>query len=229
MRTRSQLLAIGLLGAATVAAAQAPADSAERLARLDPPTRAAVLAIVDTARLRGLPSEPLIEKALEGATKGATGPRIAQAVRTLSVHLMTARGALGAAATEPELVAGAAVLRSGVPPTRLEELRQSARRERLGVPLAVLSDLLARGVPVDTATRVIQGMVAANIADEAFLRLGREVDRDVRAGAAPGTSAWVRGGAPMGRGGPGPAGPGGPPGRPHGPGGKPPGDRPPPP
>ena len=77
--------AIGLAGAWCVAiAAPRPAsaqrDAEGRLARLDAPTRVAVAAVVDSARKNRLPTEPLVDKALEGAKKGADGARIVTAV-----------------------------------------------------------------------------------------------------------------------------------------------------
>ena len=47
-----------------------------RLERLDPETRALVGTVIDSAHGAGLPSEPLVQRALEGATKGAPGIRI---------------------------------------------------------------------------------------------------------------------------------------------------------
>src|SRR4029077_14663730 len=79
-----------------------------RLDRLDPDTRTQVTVVVDSARRMGLPAEPLIQRALEGATKGAPGPRIVTAVRRLSADLGTARAALGDGASVPELEAGVA-------------------------------------------------------------------------------------------------------------------------
>ena len=79
-----------------------------RLERLDPETRSLVVSVVDSARAAGLPSEPLIQRALEGVTKGAPSPRIVAAVRRLAIDLGTARGALGTRATTPELEAGVA-------------------------------------------------------------------------------------------------------------------------
>lgn len=227
------MLALAMVLAGEVAAQAAGAD---RLARLDAGTRAAVMAAVDSARAKGLPTEPLIEKALEGAIKGAPGSRIGHAVRMLSMHLQTARWALGPEATEPELVAGAAVVRGGLAPSRLMEIRQVSKRERLGVPLAVLSDLMARGVPVDTAAKVIEAMVAANASDDDFDHLARQVGQDLRLGAEGGSATWVRGRGWMGGrgtatpgrgGGLGPGGPGGRPGH-AGQGGKPGGGGPPP-
>src|SRR5574341_1439766 len=67
--------------------------------RRDAETRARVAAIIDSARASGLPIEPLVDKALEGASKGAPGDRIVTAVRNLAVGLGAAREALGPMST----------------------------------------------------------------------------------------------------------------------------------
>jgi hypothetical protein len=88
------LLALLLLPA--VAAAQ---DS--RLAeRLDHATAASVQQVVDSARSEGLPTEPLVQKALEGSTLGASDERIVAAVEALRGQLGRAREALGGKASE---------------------------------------------------------------------------------------------------------------------------------
>ena len=166
------LVALVLVGGVRQAAAQDP-----RLAtRLDPAVRSAVTDLVDSARARHLPSEPLIQKALEGASKGASGPRIVAAVRGLLDNLQTARGALGTESTDQELVAGAAALRAGATTSSLTELRQARGRRPLEVPLAVLADLVARGVTMDAAYRSVLDLARTNAADTDFLRLGRELD-----------------------------------------------------
>src|SRR5439155_685078 len=71
---------------ATAAAAQDP-----RLGRLDPGTRPLVAVAIDSARAAGLPTEPLVQRALEGATKGAPGPLIVSAVQRLAADLGRAR------------------------------------------------------------------------------------------------------------------------------------------
>src|SRR5213593_1175268 len=121
-----------------------------RLERLDPDTRAQVIAVVDSARRAGLPAEPLIQRALEGATKAAPGPRIVAAVQRLAGDLGTARTALGNSACAAELEAGVAALRAGAPPQVLANLR-SVRRSSLTMALSVLADLVAGGVPADSA------------------------------------------------------------------------------
>jgi hypothetical protein len=161
-----------------------------RLERLDPDTRAAVRAIVDSARGAGLPSEPLVQRALEGATKGAAGPRIVAAVRRLSFDLGTARGALGTNASTPELEAGAAALRAGATPELLTHLRD-VRKPPLTMALSVLADLVASGVPPDSAAAAIL-VLAPKARDADLVEFRRAVERDIALGAPPGAATSVR-------------------------------------
>ncbi len=148
--------------------------------RLDPATRSAVGALVDSARAQGLPVRPLQLKAMEGASKHAPPERIVLAVRTLWHGLAQAREALGAASGEDELVAGAAALRAGVTPGVLRSLRQS--RSSVAVPLAVLTDLVARGVSVDFSSRSVETLAERHATDAQFLALRQGVEADIAAG-----------------------------------------------
>src|SRR2546430_6695146 len=125
-----------------------------RLERLDPDTRVAVAAVVDSAHGVGLPVEPIIQRALEGATKGASGARIVAAVRRLAVDLGTARSALGTSASAPELEAAVAALRAGATPEVLVHLRD-VRPPPPTMALSVLADLVASGVPADSAAAAV--------------------------------------------------------------------------
>jgi hypothetical protein len=179
---------LGALALPAVAGAQT-----ERLAgRLDERTRAAVVAIVDSVRSAGVPADPLVNKALEGASKGADGARIVAAVRALAANLGTARAALGAGATEPELVAGAAALRAGASVAFLGRLRASYPREPLVVPLAVMADLVARGVPADTAEGSVLALVRAGVREADLVAFRQSVERDIALGAPAGAAATVR-------------------------------------
>ncbi len=170
----------------------------ERLAgRLDEHTRSAVTAIVDSMRGAGVPANPLINKALEGASKGADGERIVAAVRGLAGDLARARAALGQGATEPELVAGAAALRAGSGPAFLEQLRGSYPQESLVVPLAVMADLVARGVPADTATRSVLALMREGVRDAELVAFRQSVERDIALGAPAGGAAAALGGTPV--------------------------------
>ena len=186
-----RILSLALVLAVPVAAHA----QVERLSgRLPEPTRAAVVAIVDSARAEGLPTDPLVNRALEGASKGAEGARIVAVVRSLADRLRDARTALGASATEAELVAGAAALRVGATPSFLARLRRESPREPLVVPLAVMADLVARGVPADTAATSVLALVRSGVRDADLVAFRENVERDIALGAGGGAAASVRAG-----------------------------------
>lgn len=160
--------------------------------QLDPATAARVGTIVDHARAAALPTEPLIDKALEGARKRAPGARIVDAVTALAARLDTSRAALGAASTESELVAGASALQAGIAAPVLSQLRAARGGKSLAVPLVVLGDLVTRGVPGDTASALILLVAREGLGDESLLAIQRDVQRDVRDGAHPATAAAIR-------------------------------------
>jgi hypothetical protein len=178
-------LAAGLLSS-RAAAAQDP--RLER--RLDPDTRAAVDAVIDSARVAGLPVESLVDRALEGASKHAQPARIVAAVRRLAAELRSARAALGAGSSSAELEAGASALRAGVRPTDLTLLRQRRPRS-LTVALATLTDLVASGVPADSATAAVLAL-ATSARDDQIVDFRRAVERDIALGAPPAAAAAVR-------------------------------------
>jgi hypothetical protein len=145
--------------------------------RLDATTAAAVQRVVDSAAGEGLPTEPLVQKALEGSTLGAPGDRIVAAVGALHGQLGRARVALGGRASEADLTAAAGALRAGLPPTALERLQSLRGGRPLVVPIAVLTDLVAEGVPPDEATRSVLNLARDGRPDEEFMALRqRRVD-----------------------------------------------------
>jgi hypothetical protein len=179
--------ALALLAAMLVAAGTAAQQIDPRLERLDAATRPIVAGLVDSARTAMLPTEPLVQRALEGATKRAAGAVIVAAVRHLAVDLGHARDALGSTASPAELTAGAAALRAGASPTILTDLRRT-RREPLTVPLAVLADLVASGVPVDSAAAAVLAL-AAQARDADLVEFRRAVERNIALGAPPAAAA----------------------------------------
>ena len=166
-----------------------------RLGRLDPSVRATVAAIIDTSRDAGLPTDPLVERALEGATKHAPADRIIAAVRRLAGELAMARLALGASSTPAELNAAASALHAGVQPSDLTLLRQR-RSKPLTVALAVLADLVASGVPPDTAAAAVLTL-APSARDDQMSDFRRIVERDIALGAPPAAAAFVRANAAL--------------------------------
>jgi hypothetical protein len=182
-----------------VAAFVASAQDARVSARLDARTAAAVTSVVDSARARSLPTEPLVQKALQGAAKRAPSERVLAAVRELLSELALARSALGQRSTEPELVAGAGALHAGVPAASLSRIRELRGGQSVTVAVGTLADLVARGVPVDGAVGAILALVERRAADADVIAFSSQVGRDIAAGAPPAVAARVRSRGPGAR------------------------------
>jgi hypothetical protein len=163
------LLLIGILMPGALAA-QGVDDS--RLAgRLDGITAGRVDSLVRLAGAEGLPRDPLIQKALEGASKGASGERIVGAVATLKDAMAQARAVLGSGATGRALLAGGLSLRAGATPAMLREVARLGRGRDLDVPLGVLTDLVARGLPLAEAYASVERLVRLGASDNDLLAL----------------------------------------------------------
>jgi hypothetical protein len=156
--------------------------------RLDSGTATIVQHLVDSARAAGLPTEPLVQKALEGKTMGASPARIEDAVAALLGRLARARAALGPEAASAELVAGASALRAGLTPSSLKQLHALRGGSSLAVPISVLTDLVAQGLPPDEATREVLDLARNGRSDDEFVALRKRMEEQRRtsdAGAPP--------------------------------------------
>ena len=192
-------------GRPNAAAAQAPAAGTQPAApatpawlrarldgRFEPRLRAAIERVIDSAYVAGVPAEPLVDKALEGASKGAPPEAVLRAVRGLAGDLAVARQSLGGGSLVGELSAGAAALSAGVNPGALRELRRDRPGQPLVIALGVLTDLIARGVPADGAAKSVLALTKAGIVDEQLVALRRDVERDIGVGAPPAVALGVR-------------------------------------
>jgi hypothetical protein len=141
----------------------------------DQATYASLHVVLDSARAAGLPAEPLLDKALEGAAKHASGERIIAVVRDLSARLADAREALGGYGTAEELSAGTAALRAGIAPNMLADLRRLRHNEQVTIPLAVAAELVARGVRPDSASAQVLRLAAAGARDVELAALPRSL------------------------------------------------------
>jgi hypothetical protein len=180
-----RLLVSAALALGTIAPLGGAAAQDARLAgRLSPAARADVEAVLDSARRDGLPLEPLVDRALEGATKGADDARILAAVRRLAAELAAAREAFGPGVADAEIAAGASALRAGARADDLERLRRLRDGQSVTVAAAMLADLVALGVAPDTATAAVLAL-AEDADDATYLAFRRNVERDVALGATP--------------------------------------------
>jgi hypothetical protein len=196
MRVSVALVSLSCLGQlVTWRAAFGQRGADLRLVRLDSTTRSVVAAVVDSARKTRLPTEPLVDKALEGAQKGADGSRIVTAVRGLYAELRSARAALGTGAAAEEINAGANALHGGMPMRTLSQLRsvsQHAGRARVTLPLTVYTDLIARAVPPAVASDVVLSLARAGLRDGDYAMFQRNVRLDIENGADAATAAQTR-------------------------------------
>src|SRR6266571_5002264 len=112
------------------------------------------------------------------------------AVRRLTVDLGAARLALGTNASAAELEAGVAALRAGARPEILAHLRD-LRRPPLTMALSVLADLVASGVPADSAAAAVLAL-ARHARDADLVEFRRAVERDIALGAPPGAATSIR-------------------------------------
>ena len=185
----------GLMTFALVCAALAQAGAQDpRIGnKLDAPSRAALRALIDSARVQGLPVEPLYEKMDEGQAKGADGPRIVAAVRTLTLEMASAHRALGTVATTDEIKAAASAMHAGVPAVELGKIKkQSGLRRSLTMPFTVLADIVSRGVPVEAGVNAIRSLVGAGAKDADLSKFQRNVSVDIDQGAPPAAAAETR-------------------------------------
>ncbi len=159
--------------------------------RLPAAARLQVDSILDAARAAGLPVEPLVDRALEGAAKGAPPGLIVTAVARLRQELASARAAFGSSASPSEITAGASALRAGATAKDLAQLRRLRAGQPLTVAASVLADLVSAGVPADTAIGAVFAL--ANGADDAdYLAFRRTVQADIALGASPAAALGAR-------------------------------------
>jgi len=193
--TGARRFAIALLVPCAVPA-QPPAVPAPHAATIDAmpdaPARTAVRELLDRAPARGIPVEPLLTKVREGIAKRANPERIRDAVQLLSQRLEQARGALDPALSVAELSAGAGAIQSGVSLPTLRELRHLSPAAPLTVPLGVLTEMIADGVPPRPAGLRIRELVARGASSAQLIAMGADVRADVATGIAPGTALELR-------------------------------------
>lgn len=184
-------LLLGLLCPRTVAAQ----DVTARLSGHVPPAIAqAVQGIADDARARGLPVEPLVQKALEGGAKGVPGDRVIAAVRVLAGRLDVARTALQEggirAPTSDDLESGANALNAGLNPSQVRDLgRVSHAPYDPAVTLRIAATLTALGVPAREGLQLVQHLIHDRRGPNELLDLPNQVREGMARGATAAEAA----------------------------------------
>jgi len=116
--------------------------------------------LIQFAAQEGLPTEPLIQKALEGGAKHVAGPRIVAAVQVSLGQLRDARDLLVRAGDQPpvlptELTTVAWALRRGLPAPVIERVAAALGRPPRAAALHAVADLVAHRFDPDSAAALI--------------------------------------------------------------------------
>ena len=198
--------------AAGASQAQDPADRLRQVLPADVAER--VLATVARARARQLPAQALEMRALKFAARGEAPAAIERAVTEHAARLEAANAALGQGRggrpSGDEVEAGAEALRQGVDGAAVSALARSAPSGRsLAVPLYVVGQLAARGLPSDEALSRVRDRLAARATDAELQALpaqavaGRanrpaDAGRDAAQARRPAAAGGTAGGRPAG-------------------------------
>lgn len=165
-------------------------------ARFDTLTANALRLLLDDAAAKGLPTAPLINRALEGAARRVGGARILSVVRAHAVALADAKVALGEGSTVAELDAGATALRAGIDAKTLAMVRSTRPAGSAVTALVVITDVVKRGVPTSTAREAVTTIARIPRSDDALLGLQATVAKSAQRGpgmALEALNRYVRG------------------------------------
>ena len=184
------LLAVPL----TLLSMQQPGAIAQRLAgRVSPNVAALVEQLGTTGSARGLPVDPLIQKAIEGSAKGIPDDRVAAAVRMVATQLDAAAAALregGLASDTLAVAAGAFAITAGLSANDITALaRVGARPQALTVGLRVAGTLAALGVPPAENIALVSVSLRSGKSAADLLLLPADVESEVAKGLTPAAAA----------------------------------------
>lgn len=175
--------------------------------RVPPEVQRAVQDIAAAAAAHGLPTEPLVEKAIEGGAKRVPAERLIAAVRALAGRLASAADAVhaaGLATPQADVVEGGADgLSAGLTPAQVSALVRASRAPYdPALVLRVAATLAALGVSPKQTVQLVEGMIKDGKSSSDLLGLPGEVQADVAQGATPEQAAQHvgrGGGTPPGR------------------------------
>jgi len=147
----------------------------------------AVDSLIQAASREGLPTELLIQKALEGGAKHVTGPRIVAAVQLSLGQLRDARDLLVRAGDQPpvhpaEMTTVAWALRRGLPAPVVERVVAALAGPPRAAALHAVADLVAHRFDPDSAAALIVDAVHEGLPRERLLDVSSAALQQVQRG-----------------------------------------------
>ena len=147
----------------------------------------AVDSLIQLAAQDGLPTEPLIQKALEGGAKHVAGPLIVAAVQLSLGQLRDARDLLVRAGDQPpvlpaEMTTVAWALRRGLPALVIERVVAALGRPPRAAAMHAVADLVAHRFDPDSAAQLIIDAVHDGVPRERLLDVSTAALQQVQRG-----------------------------------------------
>jgi len=191
------------LGLALVAG---PLAAQSARARLEGRVPGAAIPVIDSliqaASTEGLPTAPLIQKALEGGAKLVTAPRIVAAVEVSLGQLRDARDLLIRAGDEPPVTPGEVTtvtwaLRRGLPRPVVERVLAALPRAPRAAAMHAVADLAAHHFDPDSAADLIIAAIGLGLQRERLLDVSAAAAHELQRGRSHAQAlALVRGELP---------------------------------
>ena len=176
------------LGLALLAGPLAAQSARARLEGRVPGAAVPVLdSLVQRAVAEGLPTEPLIQKALEGGAKQVTASRIVAAVQLSLGQLRAARDLLIRAGDEPPVTPGevttvAWALRRGLPAPVVQRVVAALPRPPRASAMHAVADLAARQFDPDSAADLIIAAIGQGLVRERLLDVSAAAAHELQRG-----------------------------------------------
>lgn len=147
----------------------------------------AIDSLLAAAVAESLPTEPLVQKALEGSAKGMPPDRLVNGVRRGLLQLREARVLVGRALPgqpQPEghVTAVAAALARGLPPSIAERMLTMATDEPPGPALHAAADLVAHRFNPDSAADLLVAAHSMGLHGERLLDVAAAADQELQRG-----------------------------------------------
>lgn len=136
--------------------------------------------LVQAAAREGLPTEPLLEKALEGGAKHVAAPRIVAAVQVSLSQLRDSRDLLVRAGDEPpvrpaEITTVAWALRRGLPQPVVERIVAALPHPPRAAAVHAVADLVSHHYDADSAADLIVEAIHQGLKGERLLDVSTAV------------------------------------------------------
>jgi len=138
--------------------------------------------IIQAVAAEGLPAGLILSKARFALAVRTPGPKIVETAKAMAARLVVARTAIAPHAQESDLAGAEAALSYDVSPQILQRISKASPKDPIAVPLGVLAQLVADGVPAKHAAEIVTQLLHRGATTTQLAALGNEVDADVKMG-----------------------------------------------